>query len=90
MVNRYKAVSEHLSCDLNGEAVVLNIKNGKYYGLNTVGVTIWEVIQNPSSFEDIKSVILREYEVDDTTCGEEIKSFLEIMKKENLIEVFDE
>ncbi len=90
MNRQYKAVSEHLSCDLNGEAVILNIKNGKYYGINEVGSVIWGAIQNPVNFEDIKSLVLQEYEVDEATCGKEVKDFLEKMAKEDLVEVLDE
>ena len=83
-------MTEHLSCDLNGEAVILNMKNGKYYGVNTVGATIWEVIQKPASFEDVKSTVLMEFDVDEETCEEEIKTFLEKMAEEDLIEILNE
>lgn len=87
---RYKATTEHLSCDLNGEAVILNIKNGKYYGVNPVGATIWEVIQSPASFDEMKSAILLEYDVDEETCEREIKTFLDQMKEEDLVEIINE
>lgn len=90
MMKKYKAGSEHLSCDLNGEAVVLNMKNGKYYGLNSVGSSIWSVIQVPSTFDDIKDAVLEEFEIDEATCGKEVKLFLEQMKKEDLLEIVDE
>lgn len=89
-MKKYKAGSEHLSCDLNGEAVVLNMKNGKYYGLNSVGSSIWSVIQVPSTFDDIKDAVLEEFEIDEATCGKEVKLFLEQMKKEDLLEIVDE
>lgn len=90
MAKKYKAVTEHLSCDLNGEAVILSLKNGKYYGLNTVGSSIWSAIQSPLSFEEIAVAVLDEYEIDDATCGKEIKLFLQNMKREELLEIIDE
>lgn len=89
-VRKYKAVVGHLSCDLNGEVVILNMKNGKYYGVNSVGASIWSRIQAPVSFGDLQSSIMAEYEVDETTCRQAMLSFLEEMAREDLIEVFDE
>lgn len=90
MRKKYKAVTEHLSCDLNGEAVVLNMKNGKYYGLNPVGSSIWSAIQDPLTLDDIKYAVLEEFEIDEVTCGKEVKLFLEEMTKEDLLEIIDE
>ncbi len=89
-VRKYRAVVGHLSCDLNGEAVILNMKNGKYYGVNSVGASIWAAIQSPVSFGDLQSAIMAEYEVDEATCRQAIRSFLDKMAKEDLIEVVDE
>lgn len=89
-VRKYKAVVGHLSCELNGEAVILNMKNGKYYGVNSVGSSIWAAIQAPVSFVELQSAIMAEYEVDEEICGRAIRSFLEKMAKEDLIEVVDE
>ncbi len=89
-VQKYKSVVEHLSCDLNGEAVILNMRNGKYYGVDSVGSSVWDAIQTPVSFRDLQSAIMAEYEVDEETCRKAIRSFLEKMAREGLIEVFDE
>lgn len=86
-VVRYKVISEHLCCDLNGEAVVLSLKNGKYYGLNSVGSRIWELIQTPMSADEIESVLLSEYEVDRDECRKEVSEFLKEMKAQELIEI---
>lgn len=90
MARRYKAITEHLSCDLNGEAVILNIKNGKYYGVNAVGASIWAAMQNPVSFDDIRFSLLEEYAIDEATCQKDISVFLERMTEENLVEIFDD
>lgn len=81
----YKAVEEHLCCDLNGEAVVLSLANGKYYGLNEVGSRIWELLQQAVSPDEIEAQILREYDVDAATCRQEVNDFLRRMLAEKLI-----
>lgn len=87
---RYSANKEHLYSDLNGEAVILSLKNGKYYGVNGVGAFIWSSIQEPVTFQDIRSAVMREYDVDEAICQLEVSSFLEKMTEEGLVEVFDE
>ncbi|GEM_PF-398266 len=89
-VSRYKAVSEHLCCDLNGEAVILNLKNGKYYGLNGVGSRIWDLVQTPISSSEIESVIFLEYDVAVELCQRQVSEFLKQMLSEELIEIVNE
>jgi hypothetical protein len=86
----FSATKDHLFSDLNGEGVILNLKNGKYYGLNQVGLSIWSAIQKPSTFQEILDLLLREYEVDNEICSQEIISFLKKMADESLLEFSDE
>lgn len=87
---RYQAIKEHLCCELNGEAVLLSLKNGKYYGLNPVASRIWELIQTPLSTNEIQNAILLEYEVEREMCEQEISVFLKQMAAEELIIVTHE
>jgi hypothetical protein len=86
----YKASGEHLFSELNDEVVILNLKNGKYYGLNPVGARIWELLQEPVSVEKIERAILSEYDVDREVCAREVEEFLTLMRDEELIETADE
>jgi len=87
---RYKAVPEHLYCDLNGEAVVLSLANGRYYGMNEVAARIWELVQEPRSVEEIEEAILLEYDVEPEVCGQQVSDFLQRMVAENLLVVIHE
>jgi hypothetical protein len=88
--NLFVAMKEHLYSDLNGEAVILSIKNGKYYGLNGVGRSIWNAVREPAGLEGILASVMSEYEVDEEICQREVQSFLKIMVSEGLIEVLDD
>lgn len=87
---RYCAIKEHLYSELNGEAVILSLTTGKYYGLNAVGVSVWTAIQEPTTFQDIQSVVMEQYDVDRETCNREVSAFLQRMAEEGLIEVKNE
>jgi hypothetical protein len=86
---RYQPVKQHLYSDLKGEAVILNMENGKYYGLNGVGVSIWKALSDAASVTEIESAILAEYEVDAETCRAEVQAFVSQMLDEKLIEKID-
>ena len=83
----YMAVSDHLCCELNGEAVILSIGTGKYYGVNSVGSFIWSLVQQPISFTDIEAALMKEFEVGEEVCRKETTAFLERMKSEGLLSV---
>ena len=90
VVIRYKAVTEHLYCDLNGEAVVLSLANGRYYGMNSVAARIWELVQDPRSADEIEQAILLEYEVEREICRRQVSDFLQTMIAEELLVVIHE
>jgi len=52
---RYRAIKEHLLSELNDEAVILSLKNGKYYGLNSVGFTVWTNVLEAATLSEIES-----------------------------------
>lgn len=87
---RYQAIKEHLFSRLNDEGVILSLKNGKYYGLNSVGLSVWTNIQKAATFAEIEAAVMEEYDVDEETCRREISLFLEKMLSEELIETVDD
>ena len=87
---RYRAIKEHLLSELNEEAVILSLKNGKYYGLNSVGFIVWTNVQEAATLSEIEAVVMNEYDVDEETCRCAVSSFLEEMLSEELIETVDD
>ena len=87
---RLKVIGEHLYSDLRGEAVVLNLTNGNYYGLNAVGRSIWKVLQSPVTTEEIECSLLHDFDVDQETCRREVSAFLLKMLNEKLVEFIDD
>jgi hypothetical protein len=93
MVSEYTSVvaaKEQVSSDLAGEAVILDLKSGVYYGLNSVGASIWNLIQEPRTINEVRDAILAQYEVEPEQCDRDIKALLEELEAEGLIEVRNE
>jgi hypothetical protein len=78
---------DQVSCDLAGEEVILHLESGIYYGLESVGVCIWNVIQKPTAVGDILERLLEEYDVAADQCERDLLSLLQEMAEKKLIEV---
>ena len=83
------ATKDQVSCDLAGEAAILNIKNGVYYGLDPVGARIWNLVQEPRAVAEIQNAITSEYDVEPERCARDLVDLLEKLLAEGLIEVKD-
>jgi coenzyme PQQ synthesis protein D (PqqD) len=81
------AAKDQVSCDLAGEAAILNIKSGIYYGLDPVGARIWNLMQQPRAVAEIQNAITNEYDVEPERCARDLVSLLEKLLAEGLIEV---
>ncbi|NEP08857.1 MAG: PqqD family protein [Symploca sp. SIO1A3] len=81
---------EQVSSELNGEAVILDMKSGTYYGLNSIGASIWNLLQQPKSVAEIRDSLLAEYEVEPEQCDRELLALLQDLGTKGLIEIKDE
>ena len=78
-----------VSCDLGGEAAILNLKSGIYFGLNPVGATIWKLLDEPRTIGDIRAVILEGYAVEPERCEQDLFQLLDELNRNGLIELID-
>jgi hypothetical protein len=83
------AAKDQVSSDLGEEVAILDLKNGMYYGLDAVGARIWNLIQEPKAVNEIRDVLLDEYEVEPEHCERDLLTLLEKLVAENLVEARD-
>ena len=83
------AATQQVSADLAGEAAILDLKSGVYYGLNTVGAFVWSLIQKPKKVSEIWDAVLLEFEVERERCKQDVLILLRKLAAEGLIEVAD-
>lgn len=81
------AAKDQVSCDLAGEAAILNLQSGVYYGLDAVGARVWHLLQEPRTVQDIRDTILMEYEVERDRCERDLLALLQELVAAGLIEV---
>ncbi len=61
---------------LGDEAVLLNLDDEHYYGLNEVGARFWDLLEQYDNLSDIVEAILAEYDVDEATVHNNIRALL--------------
>jgi hypothetical protein len=81
-----KQAKHQLSCRLDSEVAILNMKTTLYFGLDEVGAFIWQSIQNPQSVDEICRAVINRYEVDKAQCWTDVLGFLNKLEEADLIE----
>jgi hypothetical protein len=79
--------SDQLSCDLAGEVAILDVKSGMYLGLNTVGARIWQLIQVPTTVDEICKAMVEEYDVAADRCRRDVLALLQELAAKGLVQI---
>lgn len=73
--------------DLEGEAVLLELGTGRYFGLNETGTRIWLLLQEHGSVEQVLRAMAEEFDVAEDLLRSELLSFLDTLISQKLLEV---
>ncbi|MDO9069797.1 MAG: PqqD family protein [Deltaproteobacteria bacterium] len=76
---------DKLSTEMEQETVILDLASGVYSGLDEVGTTIWNILEQPQSFGDICQRIMAEYKVEEHVCRNDLLTFLKDLADNGLI-----
>ena len=76
-----------VAADMDGETVMINIESGKYFGLDSIGSRIWELIAAPQRVSAVVDRLTEEYVVEREQCLADILIFLNRLYSEGLIRV---
>ncbi|WP_260510077.1 lasso peptide biosynthesis PqqD family chaperone [Paenibacillus typhae] len=77
----------NIASDMDGEKVMLNIKNGKYYNLGEVGGEIWSAMAQPAPVSRIVEVIRETFDVPAETAEQDVLEFVHNLLAEDLIAI---
>jgi len=85
MVEVYSSVvatKKQISSDLVGAAVILDRKSGVYCGLNSVGASIWSLLHQPKTVNEIRDTLLTAYFVESSQCDRMVLPLLQSLKSD--------
>jgi len=75
-MEKYRRNKQILDGELDDNQVMMHLEKSKYFGLNPVGKRIWELIEQPKSYDELIQILLTEYEVSAEQCTQEVQAFL--------------
>jgi len=67
---------QFLFTEVDGESVVMNIENGKYFGMNSVATDVWFLLEKNMTYNEIIKSLLSSYEVDEKTCRDDTRPII--------------
>lgn len=82
-----KQSSDQVSCNIDREVAILNLKSTLYFGLDDVGSFIWQMMREPTRVVEICKAIVDQFEVDEAQSQVDVMAFLGELDKVGLIEL---
>lgn len=79
--------AKFIHSNLGDEAVMMNLENGNYIGLNSVGNKIWESINHPTSIDELVQLLIDIYEVDESICRKDVKEYIQLMIEKDILTI---
>ena len=74
------------SATVQGDAVLLDTRRGKYYSLNPTGAAVWELLAEPRSLAELRTALLERFDVDSRTLSGDLSALLDDLRRNGLID----
>ncbi len=73
--------------EVDGEMVLLDMNSENYFGLDEVGTTIWQAMQEKETLQDVYDAMIEQYEVAPDVLENDLLEFAEKLRESGLIEI---
>jgi hypothetical protein len=83
--SRLVVSDEQVFTTLGGEAVILGLRDGVYYGLDSVGARVWELLAEPRSVAELLSTLVAEFDVTPERCEHDLIALLDDLAARGLV-----
>lgn len=87
LASRIGVSDDVLFRDLGGEAVILNVETGYYYGLDEVGTRMWVLLIRHGQVEPAYRALLAEYDVAEDRLRQDMLDFIDELESHQLLQV---
>ena len=87
LTSRVRVNDDVLFQELQGEAVLLNLKSGVYFGLDPVGTRIWQLFAEHELLADIAQTIVAEYDVAEDRSSADLLVLVADLERQGLVAV---
>lgn len=73
--------------EVRGEAVLLHLDTGEYFGLDEVANRVWQLIVEKSDLDEVETAMRQEFEVDQDLLSNDLSRLIEDLLAKGLIEI---
>ena len=81
----YKRSVQLMEAELGDELVALEPDVGRCFGFNNVAASVWRLLEQPKTLEQLRDALIEEYEVDPEQCSRELSELLADMSVKGLV-----
>jgi Coenzyme PQQ synthesis protein D (PqqD) len=79
-----------LQATVGEELMMMDVESGCYFGLDSIGRRIWELIAEPATVGGICAQLTTEYDVAPEVCETEVLDLLGKLAEHRIIDVYTE
>jgi Coenzyme PQQ synthesis protein D (PqqD) len=79
--------SEPITHEMDGELVMLDPRQGMYFGLDSIGGRIWELMQQPQQVDALCRSLSEEFDAPAATCRADVLAFLAQLADADLVSI---
>lgn len=83
----YRRSNEVVYTPVEGEMVLLDLRDGLYYSLNRVGAAVWELLGEQRTLGDVHGAICRRFDVAPAAAWDDLASLVHHLRREKLVEM---
>ncbi|MBO6700904.1 MAG: PqqD family protein [Pseudomonadales bacterium] len=83
----FRASQDAIGQEVRGETVILDLASEEYFSLNEVGTRVWQLIQEPMSLNSLRSQLLEEFDVDESTLESDLAELIDVLTREGLVSI---
>ena len=81
---------ELITSEVDGERVMMDMKTGEYFGLDSIGTRIWDLTESPTKIAEIVEILINEFDVSKEQCELDTIDFIRELVDKNLVFIVSE
>ena len=75
--------------EVDGEMVLLDMESENYFGLDEVGTSIWQAMQEYGTLQEVLNALLEQYDVEAEVLENDLSDFVGKLVESSLVEVVE-
>jgi hypothetical protein len=84
---RVKPEGDVLFQEVQGDAVLLDLRSGVYFGLDHVATRMWQLMGEGSTLSAVARQVCEEFDVPEEKCAEDVVALASRLSEEGLITI---